>query len=158
MKIVRPRVRAIDIFLILTIGLAVALWIQTSSLKPPFDIYPKMIILLVGLLSTICFIQNLCASSRTEKPSKINSLWPFLATVGGIFIYIIAIDFVGYFSSTLIYLCLFFFIKRLAIDDWAGVTPKGIALDIAVASIVTAVVGLVFKVGLKLVFPEAFFF
>ena len=158
MNILPPRVRAIDVFLVMTIGLAVALWIQASSLKPPFDIYPKMVIMLVGLLSVICLIQNITANRSVEKLDKNYSLWSFLATIGGIIIYIIAIDFVGYFSSTLIYLCLFFFFKRIEIDGWTGVNAKGIALDFAIASIVTTVVAIVFKIGLKLVFPEALFF
>ena len=157
MNVLPPRVRAIDVFLVLTIGLSVALWIQASALKPPFDIYPKMVILLVGLLSVICLIQNMTAERSAEKLDGNYSLWSFLSTVAGIFTYIIAIDFVGYFSSTLVYLCLFFFLKRIEIDGWTGISPKGIALDIVVASIVTAVVAVVFKIGLKLVFPEALF-
>lgn len=157
MNILPPRVHAIDVFLVLTIGLSVALWLQASALKPPFDIYPKMVILLVGVLSVICLIQNMTAKRSAEKLDRNYSLWSFLSTVAGIFTYIIAIDFVGYFSSTLVYLCLFFFIKRIEIDGLSGVNTKGIALDLVVASIVTAVVAVVFKIGLKLVFPEALF-
>lgn len=157
MNAIRVHVRAVDVFLIAAIGLSVALWIEASALKPPFDIYPKMVILLVGLLSIICLIQNMVGDGSAGKLERGSGFWSFLITVGGIFVYVIAIDVVGYFSSTLVYLCLFFLIKRWSIDGRAGIRPKGIAVDIALASIVTAVVGLVFKFGLKLVFPEALF-
>lgn len=155
MKNKRPRVQAIDVFLILTIGLAVALWVQATALKPPFDIYPKMVILLVGLFSLICLIQNLLSSNDSTKSKDGYSLWVFLTVIGSIFLYIIAIDVIGYFTSTLVYLILFFLIKRIEIEGWQSLSLKGIATDTAIALTLTFAVGLVFKLGLKLVFPEA---
>lgn len=151
------RLRAVDGFLATVIVLAVALWIEASSLKPPFDIYPKMVILLAGLLSAACLLQNRFDPAGAATQERGRGLWPFLATIAGILLYIVAIDFVGYFASTLVYLCLFFFIKRLEIDGLAGIHGKGIAVDMALACALTAIVGLVFKFGLKLVFPEALF-
>ena len=155
MKKIRQRVQAIDVFLILTLGLAVALWVKAAALKPPFDIYPKMVILLVGLLSLICLIQNLLSSNDSTKSKDVYSLWVFLTVIGSIFLYIISIDVIGYFTSTLVYLILFFLIKRIEIEGWQSLSLKGIATDTVIALTLTFAVGLVFKLGLKLVFPEA---
>ena len=149
------RLRAIDVFLIASVGLAITLWTEASVLKPPFDIYPKMVILLVGLLACICLIQNMLADKSSVRLPRGKGISTFLITVGGITIYIVAIDIIGYFVSTFFYLGLFFMVKRWNIDGRTGMHLKGIALDVALAGMVTATVALIFKFGLKLVFPEA---
>ncbi len=147
-----------DIFMIFVVGIAVALWAKAGALDPPFDIYPKLTVALLGLFAVLGLIQNRKTLRNDSDLRNGTRRWSFIATVAGLFVYILAIGGIGYFVSTFVYLSLFFLLRRKAIAGWGGITPGTVTVDLALAGALVATIAVVFKVALKLVFPEALLF
>ena len=147
-----------DFVIALVLGLSVALWTQVSDLKSPFDTYPKIVIGLMGVFAVFCLLQNRIHFVNQSSDGLFKSLGAILGTVVAIFVYIFAIGTIGYFVSTFVYLAVFFLLNSKEVTGWKGFSFQMALIDISVAAMVIAVIALVFRIALKLVFPEALLF
>lgn len=152
------RFSLIDLFLVIVAGIAVVFWQEANGFIKPFDAYPKLVCASLFALVLGCLVQQrlktLDSKTRNSKSPNQFRTWSMVA---GISVYILCISNIGYFVSTFVYLVAMLQIGRYGIDE-EFLETKTLLWDSLIAGGVTAVIAIVFKFSLSLVFPSAWFF
>ena len=150
------KLRALDIFLIFSFALAVLFFTQTNA-QPPYNVYPKLISVLLAVFSLACFIQEQMKAKNPEDKWDLKAMLKPTVIISSILIYTLAISYVGYFVSSYFYLLVLFQANRFKSPE-EFLETKTIIIDAVLSIIVCTMIGLIFKLALKLVFPDAWLF
>ena len=149
----KAKLTYVDLFLALTFAAACVFWSETSTMKDGTGVYPRLVSGLLAVLAIGSFIQE-----RTgEKSETDNFSFKSICLIFVIAIYIVLISSVGYFVSTYTYLLIMFQYNRWGKDD-EFLETRPIIVDSFTSLFITGAIALVFKVALKLQFPEAWLF
>lgn len=122
----------------------------SSSLPYSSRFFPRFIIYLLVILSAILLVKSFIITKSEEEKSELNNLfdYKFLGTVLITFVYIILINWFGFYFSTFIFLIsLMYFLKR-------DFTKSLVFIPI----ITTLILYGVFNIFLKVPTPHGFLF
>ena len=150
------RLTFVDLFLAVTFAAACVFWSETSAMKDTVKVYPRLVSGLLAFFAVVCFIQERMKDEEVPKNDFSKWLKP-VVMIGGVALYIFCIAKIGYFVSSYTYLLIMFQANKWGNND-EFLETKSLVVDSVVCLVVTGLIALVFKVALKLVFPEAWLF
>ena len=143
----------VDLFLAMTFAAACVFWGETSSMKSGTGVYPRLVSGMLAVLAVCSFIQERLGEREAGDSFSLKSI----CLIIGISVYILLIASAGYFVSTYVYLLVMFQYNRWGKEDEILET-KPLIVDSITSFCITGMIALVFKVALKLQFPEAWLF
>ncbi len=149
----RLKLSMVDVFLAVTLAIACVFWSEASSIKAPFDAYPKLVSGFLVLFAIISFVQERFIENKPES----NGIIKPIILIIGVALYIFCITRIGYFVSSYVYLLVMFQANKWG-DDKLFLETKSLIFDSIICLFITGMIALVFKVALSLVFPESWLF
>jgi hypothetical protein len=151
------RLTYVDLFLALAFAIACVFWGETASMNNDSEVYPRLVSGLLAVFAVISFLQERLASAEKITNGTLRSMLKPVIMIVGVIFYIFCIATVGYFVSTYTFLLIMFQSNRWGKDD-EFLETKALVIDSIVCFFVTSLIALVFKMTLKLVFPESWLF
>jgi len=147
--------KATDVYYLFVILISLYFWSETSSMETHASIYPKIVLFLLIFFTTLAYLKDTFSKYSEQFKSAIT--WRNITVLLSIGLYLICIPTVGYFFTTYSYLFLFFQYTRFS-KSQDYLENKTILVDSVISLCIILTIALIFKVILKLVFPEAWLF
>ncbi|MGO4887437.1 tripartite tricarboxylate transporter TctB family protein [Anaerobacillus sp. MEB173] len=146
---------------ILILFISLIFYMNTTSLRPPADIFPKVVISLFALLGTFLLIKaiflkkeylNQAEDEEEEDNVEINVKRKWIS-IFGLLVYILVMPIVGFYITSAIFVTLLsWYLIGMKLEFKATVFP------VIVSSIVMGILYATFSVFLKVPVPSGFLF
>jgi putative tricarboxylic transport membrane protein len=144
------------LFVSVVLFLHVNMYPAKSGLSPVQTpgFYPKLLAIILGVLSLIYLVQSLVIVDESEGVKKIKldkGFYTFLATVGMLILYPFALNLLGFLLSSFI----FIFVEIILLTQNA---KRKMPLIIGISVLLVAIMQITFNIILRIPFPKGIIF